>query len=122
MKKFFVVTSLCVMMFSVAGCSPSSVESAPYTDANVDVMKQDIRDTVCSVSGKRVMSKEDVERFFDLSDRLDEYEGELEEKVDKVSVMIKSVAATWGNTLGLDLGEKNATELTGLCNLVKSSV
>ena len=124
MRKILVVPVLCLSLFGLASCSPSPSPDEPivYTDANLDVMKEDIRETVCAVSGKQVMTEEDVESFLGLAERLDGYEGNVEDKVDRVATIIEDIALTWGNTLGLDLGEQNGAQLTALCEQIESAL
>lgn len=119
MKRKILTTSLllsAVVMFT--GCSSTQ---APYTDENFDVLQQDLTSTVCSVSGKTVMTQEDVDSFQELSERLDAYEGEKKEQVKRVSDSLYNISLTWEGTLGIDLGEQNGEQLTNLCNQLEQA-
>lgn len=119
MKRKMLTTSLLLAgVVIITGCS-SAKES--YTDENFDVLQQDLTSTVCSVSGKTVMTQEDVDSFQNLSERLDAYKGEKEAQVKRVSDSLYNISLTWEGTLGIDLGEQNGEQLTNLCNQLEKA-
>lgn len=118
--KFLASIILLGSLLTVTGCSqPTPGYDVPYNDETFSIMAEDIEHVVCSVSGQTVMTEKNVEDFSELSDRVEAYEGEKEKEASQVASMLKTLADDWEVTLGADLGEQNAEELTDLCNGVK---
>lgn len=112
MKRKILATVLLGTIVTLTACSSTS---EPYTDKNFNVLKQDLTSTVCAVSGKTVMTQEDVDAFQNLSKKLDVYEGERKDQVKSIADSLYNISLTWEGTLGVDLGAENGEQLTNLC-------
>lgn len=114
----FLTIFLIAGTLTFSGCT-STPKVDHYTDATFSELQTDVKNTVCAVSGKRVMEQADVDNFNNLASRLEKYEGKKEADIDVLSSTIRATAENWSFALGKDLGRENAQGLTKLCDSLK---
>ena len=121
MTKLFLVPI--VLMVALAGCTNTLGDplnpNTVYTDNDVPLLRTEIVNTVCSVSGKTVIHQEDITRFQTTAVMLSKYQGQYEKDFKDVSSQLLGTADTWSLFVGKDLGKDHAQQLTDICNKVK---
>ena len=116
MKRMFTGLLLTVGVLGVSGCSSTP---SGYSDANFSVLKTDVVEGVCSLSGVDKLTEDNKTRLLTLADNLEGYKGEREKEVYKLAGALKQTADAINPGVVLSGGDK--TQLTNICEKVKKS-
>ena len=114
---FFGVALISTIMF--AGCSSvdTTPEKAPQQEKlNAQELVKKTVDTVCTLSGKKILQSEDIRAFKDMAIQLNKYEGKESSQMQATAAQLESFANTYELVLGIELDDTTTRQFVTGCD------
>jgi len=115
-----------VSILAISGCSTTPQKVAapptePATSTSVQGLVRETVDTMCALSGKTIITTEDIANFRAMADKLNAYEGVNEENMQATAEQLDGFADNYETITDVELSSEISKQFVDGCAGIEES-